>query len=319
VSHARLGLVRGSYGLALVDVALAVDIGGTKLAAGLVTERGEVLMRRAVPTPRSAGAGAGADGAEALWDALAALVTAVAREARDWGADTGGRGPVVCGVGCGGPMAPGGETVSPLNIPAWRDFPLRARLGDLLGLPVHVDNDAKALALGEGWVGAARGVDDYVAMVVSTGVGGGIVLDGRLLDGAGGNAGHIGHVIVVPDGRTCGCGARGCLEAEASGLAIAAATGGEPADAPEDVRRRTGTLVGRAVASVANLLDLGLAVVAGSVALGYGATFFAAAQAEIDARCRIEFARGTRIVPAGLGDAGPLVGAAAVGWRGLGT
>jgi glucokinase len=296
-----------------MDVALAVDIGGTKLAAGLVTDGGDVLVRRAVPTPRTAEA-------EALWDALAALVAAVVEDTGDasYASDASyADRAAVCGVGCGGPMAPGGETVSPLNIPAWRDFPLRARLGDLLGLPVHVDNDAKALALGEGWVGAARGVDDYVAMVVSTGVGGGIVLDGRLLDGAGGNAGHIGHVIVVPDGRTCGCGARGCLEAEASGLAIAAATGGEPADAPEDVRLRTGTLVGRAVASVANLLDLRLAVVAGSVALGYGAPFFTAAQAEIDARCRIEFSRGTRIVRAGLGDAGPLVGAAAVGWRGL--
>jgi glucokinase len=292
-----------------MDVALAVDIGGTKLAAGLVTDGGDVLVRRAVPTPRTAEA-------EALWDALAALVAAVVEDTGDASYAEDADRAAVCGVGCGGPMAPGGETVSPLNIPAWRDFPLRARLGDLLGLPVHVDNDAKALALGEGWVGAARGVDDYVAMVVSTGVGGGIVLDGRLLDGAGGNAGHIGHVIVVPDGRTCGCGARGCLEAEASGLAIAAATGGEPADAPEDVRLRTGTLVGRAVASVANLLDLRLAVVAGSVALGYGAPFFTAAQAEIDARCRIEFSRGTRIVPAGLGDAGPLVGAAAVGWRG---
>jgi glucokinase len=315
VSYARLGLVQGSYGLGLVDVALAVDIGGTKLAAGLVSEGGDVLARRSVPTPRHGGA-------EALWDELAALVTAVLDGAG--GSEGGSEGgtevhaaPAVCGVGCGGPMAPGGETVSPLNIPAWRGFPLRRRLGDLVGLPVHVDNDAKALALGEGWMGAAMGVADYVAMVVSTGVGGGIVLDGRLLDGAGGNAGHIGHVIVVPDGRTCGCGARGCLEAEASGLAIAAMTGGEPADAPDDVRRRTGTLVGRAVASVANLLDLGLAVVAGSVALGYGAAFFEAAQVEIDARCRIEFARGTRIVPAGLGDAGPLVGAAAVGWRGL--
>ncbi|HEY8523314.1 MAG TPA: ROK family protein [Acidimicrobiales bacterium] len=288
-----------------MNVALAVDIGGTKLAAGLVDRRGEVIVRRSVATPR------GQD-AEVLWDALAGLVTGVLA------APEGGAAPSVCGVGCGGPMAPGGEAVSPLNIPAWRDFPLRRRLRDLVGLPVYVDNDAKALALGEGWAGAARGVGDYIAMVVSTGVGGGIVLDGRLLDGAGGNAGHIGHVIVEPGGRTCGCGAQGCLEAEASGTAIAAATGAPPAEAGEDVRRRTGTLVGRAVASVANLLDLRLAVVAGSVALGFGEPFFAAAQAEIDARCRIEFARGTRIVPAGLGDAGPLVGAAAVGWRNLG-
>jgi glucokinase len=213
-------------------------------------------------------------------------------------------------------MTPGGELVSPLNIPAWRDFPLKARLAELTGLGVHVDNDAKALARGEGWVGAARGERDFIAIVVSTGVGGGLVVDGRLLDGATGNAGHIGHVIVEPNGRVCGCGARGCLEAEASGLAIRAATGADPAAAGEDERRRVGTLVGRAVASVANLLDLRLAVVAGSVALGYGETFFAAAQAELAARARISFAQGARIVPAGLGDAGPLVGAAAVGWRG---
>jgi glucokinase len=240
-----------------------------------------------------------------MWRRLADLVVAV-QHPHD----------VVCGAGCGGPMAIGGETVSPLNIPAWDEFPLRSRLAELTGLPTYVDNDAKALALGEGWVGAARGVDDYIAMVVSTGVGGGIVLDGRLLEGAGGNAGHIGHVIVEPEGRVCGCGARGCLEAEASGLAIRASTGLAPAQAGDEVRRRVGTLVGRAIASVANLLDLHLAVVAGSVALGYGDAFFAAAQAEIDARCRIEYSRSTRVVRAGLGDAGPLVGAAAVGRRG---
>ncbi len=149
-------------------------------------------------------------------------------------------------------------------------------------------------------------------MVVSTGVGGGIVLDGRLLDGAAGNAGHIGHVIVVPDGRLCVCGARGCLEAEASGTAIRAITGGAPSEASPEVVERTGTLVGRAVGSVVNLLDLRLAVVAGSVALGFGEPFFAAAQAELDAVARLEFARGARIVPAGLGRDGPLVGAAAV-------
>ncbi|HEY1738473.1 MAG TPA: ROK family protein, partial [Acidimicrobiia bacterium] len=162
--------------------------------------------------------------------------------------------------------------------------------------------------------GAARGSTNYIAMVVSTGVGGGIVLDGRLLDGADGNAGHIGHVIVVPDGRECACGARGCLEAEASGTAIAAVTGAPANAAPPDVIERTGMLVGRAVASVANLLDLDLAVVAGSVALGFGAPFFAAAQRELDASCRLDFSRGMRITAAGLGDAGPLVGAARVAY-----
>jgi glucokinase len=271
-----------------VRAALAVDIGGTKLAAGLVAENGAVLERSVVPTP-----------ADAVWESLAALVAPLAVA-----------GPAVCGVGCGGPMAPGGETVSPLNIPSWRAFPLRARLAELTGVPVVVDNDAKALAVGEGWKGAAAGERDYLGMVVSTGVGGGIVLDGRLLDGAAGNAGHIGHVAVEADGRACGCGARGCLEAEASGTAIEAATGRPPAEAGPEVIERTGRLVGRAVASVCNLLDLRLAVVAGSVALGFGEAFFAAAQAELDARCRLAFSRGARIVPAALGADAGLVGAA---------
>ena len=283
-----------------MEAALAIDIGGTKLAAGLVTADGEVVTSASAPSR--------VDDGEALFEVLLALVDSV-----------GGNGEVaVCGVGCGGPMSAGGEAVSPLNIPAWRDFPLRSRLAEATGLDTFVDNDAKALALGEGWKGAAAGERNFMAMVVSTGVGGGIVLDGRLLDGAGGNAGHIGHVCVEPRGRVCVCGARGCLEAEASGTAIAAITGRPAAEAGPEVVARTGRLVGRAVASVANLLDLGLAAVAGSVALGFGPPFFVAAQAELDAQARLSFSRGARIVPAGLGPSGPLVGAAAVGWRGVG-
>jgi len=278
---------------------LAVDIGGTKMAAGIVDADGTILTRALTATPRS-------DDPEAVFGALASVVGEVLETGPDARA---------CGVGCGGPMEAGKRNVSPLNIPAWRDFPLGDRLEALVGLPTTVDNDAKALALGEGWLGAAAERDDFLAMVVSTGVGGGIVLDGRLLDGAGGNAGHIGHVVVEPDGRRCACGGRGCLEAEASGTAIAAVTGRPPAEAGDGVRRRTGTLVGRAVASVANLLDLQLAVVAGSVALGFADTFFAAAQAEIDARSRLTFSRGTRIVPGGLGPDGPLIGAAALAGR----
>jgi len=288
--------------LGQVDHLLAVDIGGTKLAAGVVDSAGTLVASRQVPT-------SGAD-AEGLFETLTTLVDGVAGEA--------GVALAGCGVGSGGPMSRGGETVSPLNISVWREFPLRRRLSEHLELGVWVDNDAKALALGEGWVGAARGVDDYLAMVVSTGVGGGIVLDGRLLDGAGGNAGHIGHMIVVPEGRLCRCGARGCLEAEASGTAIAAITGREAREADSSVRARTGELVGRAVASVANLLDLSLACVAGSVALGFGDDFFDAAQGEIDRSACISHARGTRIRPGGLGAEGPLIGAAAVGWRALG-
>lgn len=284
-----------------MDRVLAVDIGGTKMAAGVVTADGAIERRASRPTPKG-------DDAEAV---LRALLDAVG-EVR-----TGDE--VACGVGSGGPMTRGGETVSPLNIPGWRAFPLRSRLASELDLPVHVDNDAKALALGEGWRGAAQGADAYIAMVVSTGVGGGIVLDGRLLDGHDANAGHIGHLIVEPDGAVCPCGARGCLEAEASGTAIASRTGRPAAEAPPEERARAGRLVGRAVASVAALLDLPLAVVAGSVALGFGAPFFEAAQQELDERAQISFARGSRIRPAGLGDEGPLVGAAAVALRARGV
>jgi glucokinase len=276
---------------------IAVDVGGTKLAAGLVRADGTLVSRVDAPTPLDVDA-------DTLFATLSGLVDAI---------DASGARSV--GVGCGGPMDANGEHVSPLNIPAWRAFPLRARLAAHTGLPVRVDNDAKALALGEGWTGAAKGRQNYIGMVVSTGVGGGIVLDGRLLDGDTGNAGHIGHVIVEPDGHVCGCGARGCLEAEASGSAIARITGSPPVEAPRAVRERTGTLVGRAIASVANLLDLPLAVVSGSVALGFGEPFFTAAQRELDASCRLEFSRGTRIVPGALGPAGPLIGAARVALR----
>jgi len=287
----------------MAEFSLAVDVGGTKMAAGVVDRVGRLHEAGFVPTP------VGAD-AEELWSTLASLVSGVLQEAPPGTL-------VVCGAGCGGPMSPGGERVSPLNIGGWREFPLRRRLAELTGLTTFVDNDAKALALAEGWVGAAAGCADYLAMVVSTGVGGGLVLDGRLLEGREGNAGHIGHVVVEPDGRRCGCGSYGCLEAEASGRAIAALTGRPPADAPPEVVARTGTLVGRAIASVANLLDLSLAVVGGSVALGFGERFFEAAQHEVEERCRMSYSVGTRVVAAGLGADGPLVGAGAVGWRGL--
>ncbi len=282
-----------------VGPALAIDIGGTKLAAGLVSAEGALLRRAQAATPSA--------GAEAVFAVLMEVVGQVR---------TGDE--AVCGVGAGGPMTAGGEAVSPLNIPTWRGFPLRRRLVEATGLATFVDNDAKALALGEGWVGAAAGVTDFLAMVVSTGVGGGIVLDGRLLGGAAGNAGHIGHVVVRPDGKRCTCGGQGCLEAEASGTAIRAATGRPPEQAGPEVVAHVATMVGRAVANVANLLDLGLAVVAGSVALGYGAPFFAAAQAELDLRARLDFSTGARIVAGSLAARGPLIGAGAVGWRGLG-
>ncbi len=283
-----------------MDRALAIDIGGTKFEVATVDADGVIHDRLRVGS-------VGAADSEELFSRLAGLFEQIDSS------DT-----VVCGVGSGGPMIRGGFEVSPLNIAAWDRFPLQPRLAELTGLPTFVDNDAKALALAEAWKGAATGEQNFIAMVVSTGVGGGIVLDGRLLDGDDGNAGHIGHVVVVPDGTPLPDHVPGVLEAESSGTAIAFRTGRPAAEAERDEIERAGTLVGRAVGSVANLLDLSLAVVAGSVALGFGDPFFAAAQAEVDRVAALQHSVGTRIIPAVLGSDGPIVGAAAVGFRGLG-
>jgi len=289
-----------------MELALAIDLGGTKFAVGLVTRSGELVDREVMQVQHSAPS-------DELYQDLERVVVSQMQRAQEHHGTT----PLVVGVGSAGPITKNVETVSPLNIAQWRDFPLRERLEMSTGLAVYGDGDAKALALAEGWLGAARGVDNFMAMVVSTGVGGGIVLNGQLLDGESGNAGHIGHVIVEPNGRRCSCGGRGCLEAEASGPAIEAITGRSPTEPTYEIMVRTGRLVGRGVASVCNLLDLKLVCVSGSVALGFGATFFNSAQRTMDELCGLEFSRKARIVPSRLGDEGPLIGASAVGWRGL--
>jgi glucokinase len=257
---------------------LAVDIGGTKLSVGVVSTTGEVLSHGRALTPQVS-----------VWQALQELITdQVTNSSVDL---------IACGVGCGGPMAPQGEYVSTLHIPEWRDFPLRAKLQELVQLPVYIDGDAKALVQGEVWCGAVAGQTDVIGMVVSTGVGGGIISQGKVLDGRSGNAGHIGHVIVVPDGRLCACGSHGCLEAHASKCAGVA---------------ETGRLVARALVSVGAAVDLRSAVIAGSVALGFGKPFFESVQSELDRSAKIGFVQGFSVCPAGLGPLSPLVGAAAV-------
>lgn len=287
------------------DVVLAIDIGGTKFAAGLVNARGELIDRARVEVERDVVP-------EAHYTSLAGMIGELVERALN-------QHEVrirAVGVGSAGPITRDLETISPVNIPAWRDFPLRARLQETTQLPVYGDLDAKALALAEGWLGAAQGHPNFCALTVSTGVGGGVILDGELLDGATGNAGHIGHVIVAPGGRRCGCGAQGCLEAEASGLAIEAITGRPPTEPTYEIMQRTGTLVGIAAASICNALDLSLVVVGGSVALGFAATFFHSAQVALDDHAKLAYSRGARITPSRLADSGPLIGAGAVAWRG---
>lgn len=288
------------------DAILAIDIAESRFAAGLISFRGELLDRSRAEVETDVGP-------QSHFAALARIVAEQLDQARD---QHGVRVRAI-GVGCPGPIEPHCESVSPLIVPSWRKFELRHHLRELTGLPVFGDLDGKALALSEGWLGAARGAQSFCAINVASNISGGLVLDGELIDGTTGNAGHIGHMIVEPGGRRCSCGARGCLDAEASGVSIATITGRPTSEPTYDIMRRTGRLVGRAAGMVCTSLDLDLVVVGGPVALGFAATFFNAAQEEIDAIARVGQGAAARVTPARLGEDGGLIGAGAVAIRGL--
>jgi glucokinase len=192
---------------------LALDIGGTKLASGVVADSGELIGFLREPADA-------ADGPQAMIRRLVEMgrrSVAVAKVA------IGDLDAV--GVGGGGPLdARAGMILSPPNLPGWRGVPLGALLREALGVPVHIDNDANAAALGEHRFGAGRGVANLVYFTISTGIGAGVILDGRLLWGESGNAAELGHVSVAYDGWPCHCARRGCPEAFASGTAIARRT-----------------------------------------------------------------------------------------------
>ncbi|HTC68537.1 MAG TPA: ROK family protein [Acidothermaceae bacterium] len=293
---------------------LAVDMGGTKIAVGIVDPDGRVVVRSRTPTPIDSDA-------EVVWSALLEAIDALPDVDR----------VAAVGVGCGGPMVWPAGRVSPLNIPAWRGFPLRDRIQQRFpDLPVRVHNDAACFAAAEHWRGAGRSVDDMLGMVVATGVGAGLVMDGRLVDGRTGNAGHIGHVVVDSAGPPCTCGGRGCLEAIARGPALAAwavqngwrASGDGSARALADDARggdpiavaafaRGGRAIGIALASTASLLDLALVVIGGGVVQA-GELLLAPVRRALGEHSGVEFLRDLKVVPSGLGlDAG-LVGAAAL-------
>jgi glucokinase len=222
--------------------------------------------------------------------------------------------------------------VSPLNIPAWQAFPLRDRLRERFGgLPVRLHNDAICMAAGEHWRGAGRGRTTMLGIVVSTGVGGGLVLDGRLINGATGNAGHIGHVVVDPDGPPCVCGGRGCVEAIARGPALAAwaqAEGwrpGQPQVTAKDLAddaaqghpiglkamRRAGRALGIAIASATHLCDLEVVPIGGGLSQA-GSLLFDPLEEALRTHVGLDFARDVAVVPAALGQSAGLVGAAAL-------
>jgi glucokinase len=275
---------------------LAIDIGATKVELAVVSADGDISRRERIAVVEHPD-----DLFEAISLRAVALQVSISSN--------------LVGVGCAGPMVGGGQLVSPLNIASWRDFPLRPRLQEVLGEEVFIDGDARALALAEGAFGAARNDRSYLSMVVSTGVGGGIVIDGRLLDGESGNAGHIGHLNVVPNGNLCSCGAFGCLEAEASGWSIAARTGRPAIEADMPTRLRVGELVGRAVGSLSSVLDMNRCYIGGSVALGFGDEFFAVANKTARSMATMPYSKTLEIQPSELGPDGPLLGAAMVGWR----
>jgi glucokinase len=286
---------------------LAIDIGGTKLAVALVDPDGTVRNDTRAST--------GAD----PWPDLCALLDEV----------QGTEEVVGLGVSCGGPMTWPEGFIAPPNTPAWRDGfalgdALRARYPDL---PVRIHNDAVAVAVGEHWKGAAVGVDDVLGMVVSTGVGGGVLLGGRVVDGRTGNAGHLGHVVVDPGGPVCGCGGRGCAEAVARGpatVAWAAERGCAAADGRELAElaaagdaiavaalARSGRALGIAIAGATAVLDVDLVVLGGGLSQA-GEPLWGPLRAALAEHARLPFQRSLRVIPTALGQQSGLVGAGAL-------
>lgn len=301
--------------------AVGVDVGGTKLAAGLVAPDGTVLARRRVRTPPEGG------------DAVRSAVVAVVREL--WDESTAGPGPV--GVGAAGIVDLEGTVRYAPNIPGWRDIPLASQLADDLGVAVRVENDANAAVWGEYMAGAARGAEGVVVMItVGTGIGGGLIVAGELVRGRQGFAAEFGHLVVAEGGPLCGCGNRGCLEAVASGTAIAreareglargagGALAGMAAPTGKDVTRaawdgdafarevlaRCGEWLGVGIASLVNALDPAVVLVGGG-AMQAGELLLGPARAAFASRVLGAAHRTLPEVTQGhLGDDAGMVGAA---------
>ena len=293
---------------------LCLDIGGTKIAAGLADPGGTLVHTDIRPTPPGGGA-------EEVWAAVAATIADSLRAAG---------GPVAAvGIASAGPIDLHSGTVSPINIGSWRGFPLRDRVADAVpGVPVRLGGDGVCMALGEHWRGAGRGARFMLGMVVSTGVGGGLVLDGLPYTGRTGNAGHVGHMVIEMDGRPCPCGGRGCVETVAAGPALvrwarangwsappdagarelaAAAVAGDPV--AQRAFHRGATALAAMIASVAAACDLDLVVIGGGVA-NSGPVLFDPVRAALPEYAGLDFLAGLRVVPAELGGEAGLVGAA---------
>ncbi|MFE9722905.1 ROK family protein [Streptomyces sp. NPDC005794] len=300
------------------DLVAALDIGGTKIAGALVDDGGSLLVRAQRPTPAREGA---EDVMGAVSDVLAELMASpLWHRAR------------AVGIGSAGPVDASAGTVSPVNVPGWRGFPLADRVAAATGgLPVTLVGDGVAMTAAEHWLGAARGYDNALCLVVSTGVGGGLVLGGKLHPGPSGNAGHIGHISVDLDGDPCPCGARGCVERLASGPNIArralengwspgpdgdataaavaaAARAGDPVAAASFERAAQALAAG--IAATATLTDIDIAVIGGGVA-GAGEVLFAPLRRSLRDYATLSFVQELTVTSAVMGADAGLVGAAA--------
>jgi glucokinase len=303
---------------------LALDIGGTKLAVAVMTPDGRTHGFLSEPTDKHRGP-------EAV---IAHLFDMGHRSV----ATAGLGGPGAVGISCGGPLdAAAGILTGPLHLPGWVDIPIVAMVRAEFGVPAVVENDATAAALGEHRYGAARGADHALYLTLSTGVGGGSIIDGRLHRGAAGNGGEFGHVMVRPGGRACMCGRYGCLEAYASGTSIAARardlldTDGRPStlralaavraedvsaaaaagdELAQELWTETTDILGQAVTDLVNVFEPNVVVLGGGVTRS-GARLIDPVREIVRTQAMPPAAR-ARVTIAGLGDEVCVVGAGAL-------
>lgn len=293
---------------------LALDLGASRIRTAVVLDDGTLLGRRTQSTPRDA---------EQVVDTCTAELMATLANARADGATE----PDALAISAPGPLDPrNGEFLDPPNLDysLWR-FPFAARLGEALGLPAYMDRDTQVAALAEGRFGAARGLTDYIYLTVSTGVGGAIVSGGRLLRGADGLAGELGHMTVDLDGPRCGCGANGHLEAFASGTGIvnaARAAGHDTEQASEvaardeageawatEIMESARRAFAAAAVAMVDIFNPQRIIVGGGVAMGQGDRLLQPCREAIQRDAfRVQAAR-VEVVPAQLGDDVGLVGA----------
>ncbi|MFD7713631.1 ROK family protein [Streptomyces sp. NPDC059785] len=300
------------------DLVAALDIGGTKIAGALVDGQGRILLRaqRATPAQQDGDTVMGAV-EEVIGELAASSLWPRAR---------------AVGIGSAGPVDASAGTVSPVNVPGWRGYPLVDRVRTAAaGLPVELIGDGVAITAAEHWQGAARGHDNALCMVVSTGVGGGLVLNGRLHPGPTGNAGHIGHISVDLDGDLCPCGSRGCVERIASGPNIArraleggwlpgpdgdtsaaavaaAARTGDPVAVASFARAAQALAAG--IAATATLVEIDVAVIGGGVGKA-GDVLLTPLRKALADYATLSFVQHLTVVPALMGTDAGLVGAAA--------